>query len=93
MLAPGPGPGQYPKRRQQAKQKRFGVKAGQKPDQKEVGRCPLSSKLNYAAAQGVHFVPAIEIYGRSDDELPTTTFTDCPVCLSTTIRSPSGSLS
>ena len=55
--------------------------------------CPLSSKLNYSAAPRNHFVPAIEIYGRSDNESPVVTLTNCPVGLSTTIRSPSGSLS
>ena len=38
-------------------------------------------------------VPAIDIYLRSDNESPVVTLTNCPVGLSTRIRSPRGSLS
>ena len=95
MLAPGPGPvlpRQCPQRRQRAKQKHFGVKAGQKPDHKEIGSAPLCGKLNYSAAPRKHFVVAIKTYGGSDNESPVVTLTNRPVGLSTTIRSPRGSL-
>ena len=57
-----------------------------------IWRCSLSSKLNCSAAPRKHFVVAIKTYGRSDNESPVVTLTGCPVGLSTTIRSPRGSL-